>query len=96
MTLKNHSTGEEKVLFLNSEQEKDKTHFMDQVRMDCHTPGRVAVAIIGQANFRNALLFKANWCIPSRLDQYQGTVFISIHPVMLRSAIQLDGSLSGQ
>ena len=30
MTLKNHSTGEEKILFLNSEQEKDKTHFMDQ------------------------------------------------------------------
>ena len=30
VTLKNHSTGEEKILFLNSEQEKDKTHFMDQ------------------------------------------------------------------
>ena len=30
MTLKNHNTGEEKILFLNSEQEKDKTHFMDQ------------------------------------------------------------------
>merc|ERR1719354_680534 len=30
VTLKNHSTGEEKVLFLNSEQEKDKTHFLDQ------------------------------------------------------------------
>merc|ERR1711883_50628 len=28
--LKNHATGEEKILFLNSEQEKDKTHFMDQ------------------------------------------------------------------
>jgi len=30
VTLKNHATGEEKILFLNSEQEKDKTHFMDQ------------------------------------------------------------------
>ena len=30
MTLKNHNTGEEKILFLNSEQEKDKTHFMDK------------------------------------------------------------------
>ena len=30
VTLKNHSTGEEKILFLNSEQEKDKTHFMDK------------------------------------------------------------------
>merc|ERR1712150_155832 len=30
LTLKNHATGEEKILFLNSEQEKDKTHFMDQ------------------------------------------------------------------
>ena len=28
--MKNHATGEEKILFLNSEQEKDKTHFMDQ------------------------------------------------------------------
>jgi hypothetical protein len=31
VTLKNHSTGEEKILFLSSEQEKDKTHFTDQV-----------------------------------------------------------------
>jgi len=30
VTLKNHASGEEKILFLNSEQEKDKTHFMDQ------------------------------------------------------------------
>ena len=30
VTLKNHGTGEEKILFLNSAQEKDKTHFMDQ------------------------------------------------------------------
>jgi len=30
VTLKNHSTGEEKILFLNSEQEKDKTHFLDK------------------------------------------------------------------
>merc|ERR1712200_160048 len=30
LTLKNHSTGEEKILFLNTEQEKDKTHYMDQ------------------------------------------------------------------
>ena len=30
MTLKNHASGEEKILFLNSAQEKDKTHFMDQ------------------------------------------------------------------
>merc|ERR1719348_2524571 len=30
VTLKNHSTGEEKILFLNSAQENDKTHFMDQ------------------------------------------------------------------
>jgi len=30
VTLKNHATGEEKILFLNSEQEKDKTHFMDK------------------------------------------------------------------
>ena len=30
MTLKNHSTGEEKILFLNSEQEKDKTLYQDQ------------------------------------------------------------------
>jgi len=30
VTLKNHSTGEEKILFLSSEQEKDKTHFTDQ------------------------------------------------------------------
>merc|ERR1712240_532868 len=29
-TLKNLGTGEEKILFLNSAQEKDKTHFMDQ------------------------------------------------------------------
>ena len=28
--MKNHATGEEKILFLNSEQEKDKTHFMDK------------------------------------------------------------------
>merc|ERR1712025_1450892 len=28
--LKNHASGEEKILFLNSEQEKDKTHFMDK------------------------------------------------------------------
>ena len=28
--MKNHASGEEKILFLNSEQEKDKTHFMDQ------------------------------------------------------------------
>ena len=28
--MKNHGTGEEKILFLNSAQEKDKTHFMDQ------------------------------------------------------------------
>merc|ERR1719516_635381 len=30
LTLKNHSPGEEKILFLNSDQEKDKTHYMDQ------------------------------------------------------------------
>merc|ERR1719322_1888310 len=30
VTLKNHATGDEKILFLNSEQEKDKTHFMDK------------------------------------------------------------------
>ena len=30
VTLKNHASGEEKILFLNSEQEKDKTHFTDQ------------------------------------------------------------------
>lgn len=30
VTLKNHSTGEEKILFLNSEQEKDKTLYQDQ------------------------------------------------------------------
>ena len=30
VTLKNHASGEEKILFLNSAQEKDKTHFMDQ------------------------------------------------------------------
>jgi len=30
VTLKNHGSGEEKILFLNSSQEKDKTHFMDQ------------------------------------------------------------------
>jgi len=30
VTLKNHATGEEKILFLNSEQEKDKTHFTDK------------------------------------------------------------------
>merc|ERR1711887_2116 len=30
VNLKNHASGEEKILFLNSEQEKDKTHFMDQ------------------------------------------------------------------
>merc|ERR1712096_581786 len=30
ITLKNHGTGEEKTMFLNSSQEKDKTHFMDQ------------------------------------------------------------------
>ena len=30
IVLKNHGTGEEKILFLNSAQEKDKTHFMDQ------------------------------------------------------------------
>merc|ERR1712141_345485 len=29
-TLKNHATGEEKILFLNSEQEKDKTLYTDQ------------------------------------------------------------------
>merc|ERR1712061_605597 len=28
--LKNHQSGEEKILFLNSEQEKDKTHFTDK------------------------------------------------------------------
>ena len=28
--LKNHQTGEEKVLHLNPEQEKDKTHFTDK------------------------------------------------------------------
>merc|ERR1719462_70004 len=30
VTLKNHASGEEKILFLNSEQEKDKTHFLDK------------------------------------------------------------------
>ena len=30
LTLKNHASGEEKILFLNSDQEKDKTHYMDQ------------------------------------------------------------------
>ena len=30
IVLKNHTSGEEKILFLNSAQEKDKTHFMDQ------------------------------------------------------------------
>jgi peptide chain release factor subunit 1 len=30
ITLKNHATGEEKILFLNSEQEKDKTLYTDQ------------------------------------------------------------------
>ena len=30
MTLKNHASGEEKILFLNSEQEKDKTLYTDQ------------------------------------------------------------------
>merc|ERR1711874_895806 len=30
VTLKNHTSGEEKILFLNSEQEKDKTHFTDK------------------------------------------------------------------
>ena len=30
VTLKNHSTGEEKILFLNSEQGKDKTLYQDQ------------------------------------------------------------------
>lgn len=30
VTLKNHTTGDEKILFLNSEQEKDKTHFTDK------------------------------------------------------------------
>ena len=29
ITLKNHSSGEEKILHLTSEQEKDKTHFTD-------------------------------------------------------------------
>ena len=31
VTLKNHASGEEKILFLNSEQEKDKTLYTDQV-----------------------------------------------------------------
>ena len=30
VTLKNHASGEEKILFLNSEQEKDKTLYTDQ------------------------------------------------------------------
>ena len=29
ITLKNHASGEEKILHLTSEQEKDKTHFTD-------------------------------------------------------------------
>ena len=29
--MKNHASGEEKILFLNSEQEKDKTLYTDQV-----------------------------------------------------------------
>ena len=33
VTLKNHASGEEKILFLNSEQEKDKTLYTDQVEL---------------------------------------------------------------